>query len=370
MKIGGLILAAGMSSRMGDFKPMLDLSGYPLIDRTILSMQNANVAEIAVVLGNGADRLRKHLKGRDLLLLENPDYKRTDMLRSIKYGLVALWDCDAVFILPGDIPAIHPRTYHEIREKLVADKASIIYPLFEGNRVHPTFLLREHFAQILSFDGDYGLKGALASLPYTTYSTHDAGTPLDADTPADFDKLAAYVKKHSGISRQMAESFYDDYTLPANVIRHAQAVTAVAMSMAKCLIECNVGLDTTLVESGALLHDIKRLESNHGEAGAALLRSLSYDAIAKVIADHMHLGKRTITTFDESTVVLLADRFVKEDRPVTIDERYRPALAKYKNNPEIRLHIRQEIDKTKALVDRYKEITHEDLYEQCRHILS
>ncbi len=37
-RIGGLILAAGLSSRMGDFKPLMPLRGKTLIENTIDSL--------------------------------------------------------------------------------------------------------------------------------------------------------------------------------------------------------------------------------------------------------------------------------------------------------------------------------------------
>ena len=49
MKIQGLIVAAGQSSRMGAFKPLLELEGYALIERSIFSLKNAGVEEIVVV---------------------------------------------------------------------------------------------------------------------------------------------------------------------------------------------------------------------------------------------------------------------------------------------------------------------------------
>lgn len=50
-RIGGLILAAGLSSRMGDFKPLMPLRGKTLIENTIDSLLLCGVAPIVVVLG-------------------------------------------------------------------------------------------------------------------------------------------------------------------------------------------------------------------------------------------------------------------------------------------------------------------------------
>ena len=50
-RIGGLILAAGLSSRMGDFKPLMPLRGKTLIENSIDSLLLCGVDPIVVVLG-------------------------------------------------------------------------------------------------------------------------------------------------------------------------------------------------------------------------------------------------------------------------------------------------------------------------------
>ena len=56
-RIGGLILAAGCSKRMGDFKPLMPLRGKTLIENTIDSMLLCGISPITVVLGH---------RGRDI----------------------------------------------------------------------------------------------------------------------------------------------------------------------------------------------------------------------------------------------------------------------------------------------------------------
>ena len=46
-----IILAAGYSSRMGEFKPLLELSGLAAIDRVIGLYQAVGVTDIHVVTG-------------------------------------------------------------------------------------------------------------------------------------------------------------------------------------------------------------------------------------------------------------------------------------------------------------------------------
>ena len=57
----GLIAAAGQSRRMGAFKPLLTLNGFPMIQMTVQSLKNGGIQDITVVIGREADRMREIL---------------------------------------------------------------------------------------------------------------------------------------------------------------------------------------------------------------------------------------------------------------------------------------------------------------------
>lgn len=58
MKINGLIVAAGLSSRMKDFKPLMKIDNKPLILNTINSLRQSNIEDITVVVGYRKDDLK------------------------------------------------------------------------------------------------------------------------------------------------------------------------------------------------------------------------------------------------------------------------------------------------------------------------
>lgn len=103
-RIGGLIPAAGLSSRMGDFRPLMPLRGKTLIENTIDSLLLCGAAPNVVVLGRRGRDLEAILKSRyigdGVITVFNPDYAATDMLTSVKLWLDALPECRAFFLLP------------------------------------------------------------------------------------------------------------------------------------------------------------------------------------------------------------------------------------------------------------------------------
>ncbi len=82
----GVVLAAGLGSRLArpgeetSAKPLLEVFGVPLLLRTLGSLELAGCAEVVVVLGSAADRVRQVVEGgyRGPLALHfvlNPDYR-------------------------------------------------------------------------------------------------------------------------------------------------------------------------------------------------------------------------------------------------------------------------------------------------------
>ena len=51
MQTGALIVAAGKSSRMGDFKPMLQLGSISIAQRVINNFRQAGISKVVVVTG-------------------------------------------------------------------------------------------------------------------------------------------------------------------------------------------------------------------------------------------------------------------------------------------------------------------------------
>ena len=111
MKIAGIITAAGMSSRMGDFKPLLTINDLPMALHTVLSMKNAGISPICVVTGHRGDELSAALADSGVIFARNPSPETSDMLASIKLGLSAVYDSDGFFLLPADMPLTAPSTF-------------------------------------------------------------------------------------------------------------------------------------------------------------------------------------------------------------------------------------------------------------------
>ena len=186
-RFGAVIPAAGLSSRMGAFKPLLPYSGGTVIGSAIGSaLPFAETA--AAVTGYRSDELCAVLKksfGGRLVTARNPDYAVTDMLSSVRIGLRALGECDAFFLLPADIPAVSAQTYEALIQAFDGS-AEVIYPVFGGRRGHPPLISAALIPDILAYEGEGGLRAILSGRSVREISVDDGGILRDLDTPEDY----------------------------------------------------------------------------------------------------------------------------------------------------------------------------------------
>ena len=86
-KTGVVIVAAGLSSRMKAFKPMLPLAGSTVIRALIDTMKKANIEPIIVVVGKNSQELIEHLSDLPVETVVNSDYAKTDMFFFRLFGV-------------------------------------------------------------------------------------------------------------------------------------------------------------------------------------------------------------------------------------------------------------------------------------------
>lgn len=185
---------------MGDFKPLMPLEGKTMIEHSIDSMLDAGVADVTVVLGYRADEVASLIESRysaaQVKLACNTDYDKTDMLASVKIGIRSLPECDAFYLLPGDMPAVDRKTFCALSAVMQKTNALVVFPTIDGHRKHPPLISRAFTENILAFEGEGGLQAIwrlhdkdMASVP-----VEDAGCRIDADTMEDYSKLIQYMQ--------------------------------------------------------------------------------------------------------------------------------------------------------------------------------
>lgn len=199
-KTGVLIVAAGMSSRMGMFKPLLPLGEETLLSYQLNKFVCMKLSPIVIVTGNEAERLESYIeeykRHRDIqseiVCIRNEHYQISEMFDTVKIGLKWInGKCDRFFVLPADIPLFS----HETLRALLQSDCDVCKPVFRNHGGHPLLIRSNLIDQILEYNGKNGLKGALQAENITVQSVEvmDEGILIDADTMEDYQKVKKYV---------------------------------------------------------------------------------------------------------------------------------------------------------------------------------
>lgn len=188
MKTGAVIVAAGMSSRMNRFKPMLKVGSITVVKRIISTLQQAGASPVVLVTGNQAEILEKHVAHMEIICLRNEAYATSQMFDSAKIGLSYLENqCDRILFTPVDIPLFTSETV----SSLLKVDAPVAVPVCNGCEGHPLLLDTQIVGKLLSYVGNMGLAGAIeeAGLIKQQVEVEDEGILFDMDTPADYQEL-------------------------------------------------------------------------------------------------------------------------------------------------------------------------------------
>jgi len=138
-----------------------------------------------------------------------------------------------------------------------------------------------------------------------------------------------------------------------HIIAHIKQVTKVALFLGRELEKQGIRLNISLIEAGALLHDIAKTYSiehpgvDHAAKGAEWVRKLGYPAVAEIVASHVELPEPI--ALDERAIVNYADKRVKHDQIVSLEERFEDLLARYGKTEARRRFIKRLYERTKEV---------------------
>lgn len=189
-KVTALVLAAGLSSRMGANKLLADYHGAPLIAATLAQVGAAQVDDVIVVLGRDADAISRLLPP-GVRGVFNPDFAQ-GLSTSIRAGIAAAGNSDAVLICLGDMPRVQASTINRMIAAFnPTEHRSIIAPTYQGQFGNPVLWGREHFPRLMALKGDKGARALIGDLKSEAVeiAVDDPGVLMDADTPEALDAL-------------------------------------------------------------------------------------------------------------------------------------------------------------------------------------
>lgn len=200
-KAGALILAAGLSTRMKEFKPLLRVGGKRLIEHAITLFAGLGIPSVTVV-GHRSQELMPIIARTSSRAIFNQNFQ-DGMFSSIQCGVKELSAYETFFLLPVDIPLVHAETIAQLLSARGEHPSHLIYyPQYLGKRGHPPLISTKLIPEILGYSGTDGMRGLLRNYANKSINVPvaDRFITMDADTREDFYHLRKHFKQAIGES--------------------------------------------------------------------------------------------------------------------------------------------------------------------------
>lgn len=192
--IAGIVLAAGLSLRMGRPKLLLDWGGKPVVRRAVERVKAGGVDEIVIVLGHEGQAIREALKGLPVRFVENPE-PEAGQASSIACGGAALDSgVRAALIALGDQPALPSGVIPRLLETFKDTGKAIVAPVYRGTQGNPVLFSSAVFPELRALMGDRGGRSVVEKDPArVALVSFDLPMPADLDTFEDYERLRPRV---------------------------------------------------------------------------------------------------------------------------------------------------------------------------------
>ncbi|HEY5884319.1 MAG TPA: nucleotidyltransferase family protein [Pyrinomonadaceae bacterium] len=192
--IAAIVLAAGRSRRMGQFKPLLPFGDRRVVDHCLDSLRRGGVESIVVVVGHRAADLQNHLQTANVVFALNPD-PDSAMSDSIACGVKLVPpSAKAILITPVDHAAVPPPVVSNIIGAW-QEGARLVVPTWEGRGGHPVLLNANFREELLRLDQERGLRGL-----FEAYSEQVKRLKVESSYIArDMDTWDDYISLHKDV---------------------------------------------------------------------------------------------------------------------------------------------------------------------------
>ena len=195
MYITGVILAAGMSSRMGPInKLFLRYKNHTIIEEVFIQLANSKVDEILIVTGFERERIENALPHRlkeNVRFIHNREYHR-GRAESIKCAVKDLKEnVDAILFMVADKPGISSALVNRAIKAFERERPMILYVETPTGRGHPIMFSRRLFNELLALNGDRVGEELVTRYEGQTLKLKDEAPQIDVDNEDDYRMLTA-----------------------------------------------------------------------------------------------------------------------------------------------------------------------------------
>ncbi len=189
MKLDGIVLAAGRSTRMGQSKAQLEAApGLTFLEHAVNALRQGGCRYVIAVVNAEEDWTARLADVAGAAVVIN-EMRGSQQIDSIRLGLAQLpEDSEGVFVLPVDFPGVQPATVQAMTEAFQRSHAPVIVPVHDGTAGHPVLFARSIFGELLAEPLPKGAESIVEAHTADRLEVPiaDAGVLHDVDSPGDY----------------------------------------------------------------------------------------------------------------------------------------------------------------------------------------
>ena len=183
-----IVLAAGLSTRMGTQKLLLPFDGKTIVEKVVENILSSGIMHIKVVLGSDQVEIAKALKSWPVSFIRNENFQK-GMPSSVICGVSSLpLTARAVVIFLGDQPFIPAKVTEKVVAAWRSSGKGIVIPLYEGKRGHPSLYDLKYRNELSNLDPAIGLRSIAQKFPEDICEVETFSPEIirDIDTKDDY----------------------------------------------------------------------------------------------------------------------------------------------------------------------------------------
>ena len=153
-RVAGVVLAAGLSSRMGTNKLLLEIGGQTVLRRAVSTAIGAGLDPVLVVVGNERGRAEAELAGLRCTQVFNGDYA-TGINTSLRTGITAVpGDAAGAVVMLADMPFVTAEMVRELVDRWRKSQAPLAVSIYGEVLAPPMLYGASLFAELRALEGE------------------------------------------------------------------------------------------------------------------------------------------------------------------------------------------------------------------------
>jgi molybdenum cofactor cytidylyltransferase len=194
-RVAGVVLAAGLSTRMGRNKMLLQLGGRSLVRRAVETALAAQLDPVLTVVGHERERVEAELQGLRCIPVPNPEYAE-GMNTSLRAGIRALPpEASGAVVLLGDMPLVGSAMLRALVETFRRARSPLIISTYDGIVAPPILYGRALFDELRALAAEACGKGIVhAHRAEAIELSWPKEALTDLDAPEDLARVRARLE--------------------------------------------------------------------------------------------------------------------------------------------------------------------------------